>query len=77
LRKPKGWGKITRPKKMMNWKKCLFGGLVLLASGCTRPLFSTRPIVPPGQAEKISGSQSAKPHAPGQQKKLANRWLAN
>jgi hypothetical protein len=25
--------------------------------------------VPPGQAKKVSGSQSAKPHAPGQQKK--------
>ena len=28
--------------------------------------------VPPGQAKKATGSQSAKPYAPGQQKKKGN-----
>jgi hypothetical protein len=61
----------------MNWKKWLLGCLVLLVSGCGRPPLSTRPILPPGQAKKISGSQSAKPHAPGQQKKRGNGRSAN
>jgi hypothetical protein len=42
--------------------------LLGLAAACARPPFSTRPIIPPGQAKKVSGSKSAKPHAPGQQK---------
>lgn len=38
--------------------------LLLVTSACT----TSRPL-PPGQAKKASGSKSAKPFAPGQQKK--------
>jgi hypothetical protein len=35
---------------------------LIVKSGGSKPL-------PPGQAKKVTGSQSAKPYAPGQQKK--------
>lgn len=37
---------------------------------CTRKVYvyHSKPL-PPGQAKKITGSKSAKPYAPGQQKK--------
>ena len=39
----------------------------------TRKVVIVKPVktksLPPGQAKKITGSQSAKPYAPGQQKK--------
>ena len=39
----------------------------------TYPLIVNRTSLPPGQAKKVYGSQSAKPYAPGQTKKYANR----
>ena len=47
--------------------------LVLIMSSCTRVLVVQKPGVktnaPPGQVKKVTGSQSAAPYAPGQQKK--------
>ncbi|MCU0451256.1 MAG: hypothetical protein MUC97_15685 [Bernardetiaceae bacterium] len=43
--------------------------IVLATTACMRPITGSRPILPPGQAKKISGSKSAKPYAPGQQNK--------
>jgi len=39
----------------------------------TTPVYVDAGNLPPGQAKKIYGSQSAKAYAPGQQKKYANR----
>jgi hypothetical protein len=52
----------------------LFLGLVLsLSFACTRRVLIVKKApgygLPPGQAKKINGSQSAKAYAPGQQKK--------
>lgn len=42
---------------------------VLVSSvSCTRNIYVTK-RVPPGHAKKMTGSKSAKPYAPGQQKK--------
>jgi ABC-type phosphate transport system substrate-binding protein len=46
---------------------CICG---LLTTACTTKAHPHG--MPPGQAKKISGSQSAAPFAPGQQKKLQN-----
>jgi hypothetical protein len=43
--------------------------LIFVFSSCTYRVHTTKVVVPPGQAKKITGSQSAKPYAPGQQKK--------
>ena len=40
----------------------------------TYPVYTDAGNLPPGQAKKIYGSQSAKPYAPGQRKKYANRF---
>jgi len=44
---------------------------VLLLTSCMGPMIVKSPPkkVPPGQMKKATGSQSAKPYAPGQQKK--------
>ncbi|WP_173003127.1 hypothetical protein [Chitinophaga sp. SYP-B3965] len=43
---------------------------IMLASSCYTPRTAGNSgKVPPGQAKKAAGSQSAKPFAPGQQKK--------
>jgi hypothetical protein len=42
---------------------------ILFLTSCTVKLTPRSPgHIPPGQAKKIAGSQSAKPYAPGQQK---------
>ena len=44
----------------------------LLSTACSTKISTvkTKPgHIPPGQAKKMTGSQSAKPYAPGQQKK--------
>lgn len=41
---------------------------IILFSACSHSTHPSKSI-PPGQAKKISGSKSAKPYAPGQQKK--------
>jgi len=47
----------------------LFFFLMLFMAACTVKLSSKSPkSLPPGQAKKIAGSQSARPYAPGQQK---------
>ncbi|RWX00323.1 hypothetical protein [Flavobacterium cerinum] len=44
--------------------------LSLFMAGCSVHHSSSRSgKIPPGQAKKMSGSKSAKPYAPGQQKK--------
>jgi len=40
----------------------------------TYPVIVDGSNLPPGQAKKVYGSQSAKPYAPGQMKKYANRY---
>ncbi len=46
---------------------------ILLSTACSHKTVVVKKNpsghVPPGQAKKITGSQSAKPYAPGQQKK--------
>jgi hypothetical protein len=41
---------------------------LIFSIACTRNVYVTK-SVPPGQAKKMTGSKSAKPYAPGQQKK--------
>lgn len=57
-------------KPMILFFTCLF--VVLFAgSAChthQKTVVVSKPL-PPGQAKKITGSQSAKPYAPGQRKK--------
>jgi len=51
--------------------------IVVLSTACARKAVVVTPTpsenpsghVPPGQAKKMTGSKSAKPYAPGQQKK--------
>ena len=45
--------------------------IVFLTVGCTSTAVVVAPAkkMPPGQEKKVTGSQSAKPYAPGQQKK--------
>ena len=54
-------------KKAMVLLSFMFGILVL--SSCTIHRQSNSGGLPPGQAKKVTGSKSAKPYAPGQQKK--------
>ncbi|WP_224489143.1 hypothetical protein [Robertkochia flava] len=47
---------------------CLFG-VMLLSSGCKTIIVpSGSAKAPPGQVKKVTGAQSAKAYAPGQQK---------
>jgi uncharacterized protein YceK len=47
-----------------------FLAIVLIFSSCTHVTVVQKPKnAPPGQVKKVTGSQSAKPYAPGQQKK--------
>jgi len=43
--------------------------LLIIASSCTYQSHPQTGRMPPGQAKKVYGTQSAKPFAPGQQKK--------
>jgi len=45
--------------------------LIMVLGSCSRTIIvhSNPKGVPPGQMKKATGSQSAKPYAPGQQKK--------
>lgn len=55
-------------------KKVLF--LVILAfsiSSCSKTFVKSNGKVPPGQMKKLTGSKSAAPYAPGQQKKLRKK----
>ena len=47
---------------------------LLCAQACSTTVITSNKSghVPPGQAKKATGSQSAKPYAPGQQKKNKN-----
>jgi hypothetical protein len=47
----------------------LFFAITCLIVSCTHRVYVVRRPLPPGQAKKIAGTQSAKPFAPGQQKK--------
>jgi hypothetical protein len=48
---------------------CLAAAMLMqLSTSCTKKVFITQKA-PPGQVKKATGSQSAKPYAPGQQKK--------
>jgi hypothetical protein len=52
-----------------------FLAVVFLFSKCTGVLVANGGL-PPGQAKKVTGSQSAKSNAPGQQKKAAGAQSA-
>jgi hypothetical protein len=44
--------------------------VAIMVSACSKPIVVNKPKpLPPGQAKKVTGSQSAKEYAPGQQKK--------
>jgi len=43
--------------------------ITIFIASCTRNVYVVKKPLPPGQAKKIAGTQSAKPFAPGQQKK--------
>ena len=47
----------------------LLSGIMLMSSCYTTRTAGNSGKVPPGQAKKATGSKSAKPFAPGQQKK--------
>jgi hypothetical protein len=42
---------------------------IAFSAACSKTTVVTKKPLPPGQAKKITGTQSAKPYAPGQQKK--------
>lgn len=42
--------------------------IIILSSSSCRTIHSNKNGIPPGQAKKITGSQSAKSYAPGQNK---------
>ena len=57
----------------MRFLLIIFLVALFVNTGCTRRIVVVKNTpghrLPPGQAKKIAGSQSAKPYAPGQQKK--------
>jgi hypothetical protein len=57
-------------KRILSFTTIVFVAILLLTS-CMGPMIVKSPPnkVPPGQMKKATGSQSAKPYAPGQQKK--------
>jgi hypothetical protein len=57
-------------KRILSFITVFFVAILLLTS-CMGPMIAKSPPkkVPPGQVKKATGSQSAKPYAPGQQKK--------
>lgn len=46
-----------------------FAAQSCIVTAKTKPVHSASKPLPPGQAKKVTGSQSAKPYAPGQQNK--------
>lgn len=60
-------------KKTIVLLSILFGALVF--SSCTHHHhhYHKTKRIPPGHAKKITGSKSAKPYAPGQQKRKNNK----
>ena len=58
-------------KKMINSMAWLFVVILFFSTSCKTSVIvkgNSKPL-PPGQAKKMTGSQSAKQYAPGQQKK--------
>jgi len=57
----------------MNYLILMLSCILLAGSACTRKVVVVKraPVakMPPGQAKKVTGAQSAKAYAPGQQKK--------
>lgn len=53
---------------MKKYQLCLFFSLCLFIISCSVKVFPAQKTLPPGQAKKITGSKSARPYAPGQQK---------
>ncbi|MBC8109893.1 MAG: quinol oxidase subunit 4 [Verrucomicrobia bacterium] len=50
--------------------KIVLAGFILSFGACThKTIVVTQKPLPPGQAKKVYGTKSAKPFAPGQQKK--------
>jgi hypothetical protein len=47
----------------------LFFVITIFIVSCTHRVYVVGRPLPPGQAKKVAGTQSAKPFAPGQQKK--------
>jgi len=55
---------------MKNLRVLLLLPVVLIFTSCVVKVNSkSKTSLPPGQAKKVAGTQSAKPFAPGQQKK--------
>jgi len=59
-------GKIQPMKKHSLF---IFFLISIFVVSCTRNVYIVKKPLPPGQAKKVAGTQSAKPFAPGQQKK--------
>lgn len=59
----------------LNYLIVILAAAFMMGSACTRKVVVVKrtPVpaakMPPGQAKKVTGSQSAKAYAPGQQKK--------
>ncbi len=53
---------------MKNLRLTLLVSVVLILTSCFVKETSKSKPLPPGQAKKVAGTQSAKPFAPGQQK---------
>jgi len=47
----------------------LFFAITIFIVSCTHRVYVVKRPLPPGQAKKVTGQQSAKAYAPGQQKK--------
>jgi len=59
-------------RNLITMKRLILPGaflFIIIASSCSYESHPSRGGMPPGQAKKVYGTQSAKPFAPGQRKK--------
>lgn len=57
---------------LMRKHLCSFALLIFVMSSCSSLPAAHRDSLPPGQAKKVDGAQSARDYAPGRQKKVKN-----
>ena len=62
---------LEKIQPMKKHRLLFFVAVSMLLVSCTRNVYVIKKPLPPGQAKKIAGTQSAKPFAPGQKKKKA------